>query len=434
MKKHVLATHEEGPKEKEEENVSPPRKTSKTDNLDSRIQTEANTEDVEEIDIDDDDTLEKKEAAVENAELKERLTAANRRMWLVEQENIKLVEQNKMEKARAEILVKDLEDFIQEHERNTKRIRDELKEIVLKKEAEIERIQTELEKYIIPKTTPIAEKVSKTSPTQTQNTTTADNLNQMPVNNQEESENFGDGAWLQVGGRLKCNICGVSRNNIHQMSRHMKLHDEDEEDGNSTCKYCQYQTTTIDLLMQHIERAHKSNNPCSSCEMTFNSEDELNMHIMEQHKFKSFKPCRAFPSHTCEYDGECRFNHIILKENERICYKCGKRTSNQNDLMKHMQDKHQGIICKKFQENKCSFGTRCMFSHTNVRKVERPHHETGVGRAHAEVQQDFREPPQGGGQNNIAVTREEVTNMNQMMAQMMSQLNIVMSKMGLGPQ
>ena len=111
-----------------------------------------------------------------------------------------------------------------------------------------------------------------------------------------------------------------------------------------------------------------------------------------------------------------------------------KRVTSQNDLMRHMKEKHGGKSCKRFQDNKCSFGTRCMFSHETVpaRSVERSQNRTETIITQNQTH-DFREFPQIGGQRNLAVTREVVTNMSQIMTQMMSQLNIVMNKMGPGP-
>ena len=102
----------------------------------------------------------------------------------------------------------------------------------------------------------------------------------------------------------------------------MKLHEEEEEESEYNCILCPFQTNNKDLLRQHINEAHKTDYSCRSCEMVFEDKNNLDTHILDKHK--SRKPCKYFPSNSCEYDDECRFNHIILKQGEQICYKCGK--------------------------------------------------------------------------------------------------------------
>ena len=87
---------------------------------------------------------------------------------------------------------------------------------------------------------------------------------------------------------------------------------------------------------------------------------------------------------------------MILKDNERICYRCGDRVKNQTDPKKHIQDTHQDIVCKQFLENNCTFGTKCMFPHktTPVKNVEKPNtrHEA----PHTQTQGDFQSVPTAG--------------------------------------
>ena len=129
-------------------------------------------------------------------------------------------------------------------------------------------------------------------------------------------------------------------------------------------KLCPFQTNTSQHLTQHINVKHKSGYSCRSCDTYLESKSELDKHIVKHHK--SYKPCRSFENNSCEYD-KCRYNHVILKGNERICHKCGDKVKNQTDFKKHIQDTHQDIVCKKFLENNCTFGTKCMFPHKTRR-------------------------------------------------------------------
>ena len=87
MKKHVKAKHEEGPREKEEDNVSPPRKTSKTENeiVDEDAMEETPKEEKEVIEA-------RKEEVV--LELRRRIYDQNQRLYNLEQEKENLKQEN----------------------------------------------------------------------------------------------------------------------------------------------------------------------------------------------------------------------------------------------------------------------------------------------------------------------------------------------------
>ena len=123
----------------------------------------------------------------------------------------------------------------------------------------------------------------------------------------------------------------------------------------------------IDALAKHTNMAHKNENlnlqKCSQCELSFSSKEEMEQHL-KQHK--SYKPCRNFRSNSCELNEVCPFEHIILEQGQHICYKCGSITISKTKLMKHIKDKHGNEVCHKFLENKCDFGSRCLFRHTGL--------------------------------------------------------------------
>ena len=93
MKKHVKATHEDGPREREEENVSPPWKTTKTDNLNSSIQTETeNDKKMEETPTEEKEVYEANKVE-EALDLRRRIYDQNQRLYNIEQEKESLKEQ-----------------------------------------------------------------------------------------------------------------------------------------------------------------------------------------------------------------------------------------------------------------------------------------------------------------------------------------------------
>ena len=106
-------------------------------------------------------------------------------------------------------------------------------------------------------------------------------------------------------------------------------YDNEEDESKFTCKLCPFQTNTSQHLTHHTNIKHKSGYRCRSCDTNLESKSELDKHIIKHHK--SYKPCRSFENNSCEYD-KCRYNHVILKDIERFCYRCGDRLKNQTDL------------------------------------------------------------------------------------------------------
>ena len=85
-------------------------------------------------------------------------------------------------------------------------------------------------------------------------------------------------------------------------------------------------------------------------------------HISESHK--TFQPCNKFQNNTCEYDEDCRYRHVKIKENEHLCYKCGETFTNKTLLMKHIKEAHGDIPCLKYIKGECRFSeSSCFFRH-----------------------------------------------------------------------
>ena len=231
------------------------------------------------------------------------------------------------------------------------------------------------------------------------------------------------GAWERVGSRYECPICGYTRNTKSQIQKHMDTHDEEEED--IRCQECPYQTNNKDQLMEHIKRTHTKNNhatfKCNMCDLNFRNQREVNTHNKNIHR-KSYKPCRNFPTNNCEYDSECHFDHIILNQGEHVCYKCGEVSKNKTLLMKHISIEHGEEICKKFLDNKCQFGNKCMFKHpiTHEQNVVNNLHQNST----EQTSPVFSNPPSSGHQTLMVGEQKMYEMMNHMMSQMMKSLNL----------
>ena len=181
---------------------------------------------------------------------------------------------------------------------------------------------------------------------------------------QKEAEGDKNNPWQQQGRhRFECPICGLGQKTKGQIKHHMTTHDK-QEDSQFNCKDCQYQSNNRDQLNQHVETTHKNvtEYECKLCNNYFETRNDLNIHSKETHKW-TYKPCRNFPSKNCEYDSECNFNRIILNQGEHTCFKCGDVFSSKTPLLKHIKSVHGEETCKRFQDNKCSFGEKCFFKH-----------------------------------------------------------------------
>ena len=107
------------------------------------------------------------------------------------------------------------------------------------------------------------------------------------------------------------------------------------------------------------DRQHK----CYNCETRFSDRGSLIRHIGNNHK--TYQPCNNFANGTCEYDDDCRFQHIIAGVNDFICFKCGFTATSKTLLMRHIKEIHKANTpCTKFRKNECRFSSSaCIFNH-----------------------------------------------------------------------
>ena len=207
----------------------------------------------------------------------------------------------------------------------------------------------------------------------------------------------------------------------------MSDHEEDLEDGSSTCSKCSYQTTSRADLIKHVSIAHgvientqeapdihRNENEgfrCNICNIHFTSKNELNSHKKESHI--TYKPCNKYQSKRCEYDSECNFSHVILKENEQICYKCGDIVTSKTELYNHLKQKPGQTPCHKFQQNTCSYSSQdCLYRHTMNNHAQRNHNAASqpVNRDFQNIHQSPAPPewPTIGGRKKTIIPNEEI--------------------------
>ena len=86
--------------------------------------------------------------------------------------------------------------------------------------------------------------------------------------------------------------------------------------------------------------------------------------------------------------------------------------------MRHISSEHGQEPCKKFALNKCIFGQRCLFKHTNTHVQNAPNNiqepET------PQAPQVFLNPPTSG--QNLTVGKQQEQMMYQMMSKMLTQM------------
>ena len=149
----------------------------------------------------------------------------------------------------------------------------------------------------------------------------------------------------------------------------------------------------------------------------------LRPYQQHKHKHKSYKPYKHFANNECEYEGGCRFSHKILQRGQPVCYKYGDILSSKTELIRHIRSEHGNEVCKKFKENDCDYGSKCLFQHINgiVRQAQA-----------IPTQQDFQ-PLQAPAQPHRLVFQEHQTsqiplNIMNMTPQIVSQIVIALTQ------
>ena len=160
-------------------------------------------------------------------------------------------------------------------------------------------------------------------------------------------------------GSHACSQCCETFSNKQVLDIHTKTH----EDGDHNCVKCDFQGNSKEALIKHKTTKHvkKSELICKFCETKFSFRYQLTSHILENHG--TYKPCSNYEKNKCEFDSECRFNHIIIKEGSYICFECGNIFNNKTLMMKHIGEQHGSILCNKFASGRCTYGNRCIYKH-----------------------------------------------------------------------
>ena len=177
---------------------------------------------------------------------------------------------------------------------------------------------------------------------------------------------------------------------------------------------------------------------CNLCGVGFNNIHEMKIHKKTNHG--SHKLCRHFSINDptrCSHGQYCTFSHIPILEGKHRCFDCGEDFNSKNDMMLHRKSIHKErvIICRKFVHGQCRLNTECWFTHptsgTTPGPTSGPHqdhirttsgpHQDHIRTMSGPNSQDFQprpvvwEPP---------IRREERvrTMLNQMIPQILSQI------------
>ena len=195
-------------------------------------------------------------------------------------------------------------------------------------------------------------------------------------------------------GSHACPSCQLTFSNKDELNQHLLRH----SDGDWPCNNCLLQFDTKEALEKHMTLKHNNNpeNSCKFCNEKFSAKSILKRHIVENHF--SYKPCNKFASQNCDFDFECRFNHVTLESGQVICFKCGQLFNDKTLMIKHVIETHGKEPCKKFQSNQCSFpSNQCFFSHIMIHPNRSPAPPSNRSNPQTQVthqNQGFQETPQ----------------------------------------
>ena len=95
-----------------------------------------------------------------------------------------------------------------------------------------------------------------------------------------------------------------------------------------------------------------SSNPCRKCGQSFNDGDDLKKHLRTAHK--TYRPCNKFSpidsENKCSYKDKCDFSHDILEPGTMMCWDCGNKFTNKNNVIIHRKQIHNvSIICRNMK-------------------------------------------------------------------------------------
>ena len=85
---------------------------------------------------------------------------------------------------------------------------------------------------------------------------------------------------------------------------------------------------------------------------------------------------------------------MVLQKGEQLCFKCGDKITKKSVLLNHIKT-HHNDPCLKYLEGKCTYGSRCVYKHTNtiVQDVERSFANSPTETPNIYSHQDFPQVP-----------------------------------------
>ena len=151
---------------------------------------------------------------------------------------------------------------------------------------------------------------------------------------------------------------------------------QQEEKFRYTCAECDYESDCVHCFSDHYhdqeyakeEDAQDSNFNCYYCDEVFPTKAAVMIHTKHSHTDKA-KHCLNFLSGTCSYNDMCWFLHDEkLRESDPTfkCNYCEENFRTKMQLMNHKKQSHTDKVSKCSNENKnCKYGSeKCWFLHT----------------------------------------------------------------------
>ena len=136
------------------------------------------------------------------------------------------------------------------------------------------------------------------------------------------------------------------------------------------CQQCPSNFNKEEDLKQHTEiHTYKVSFKCNKCDSIYADAEALNCHKQKEHK--SYRPRRNFIAGSCKYGDSCLFNHEDTVEDNFVCYVCGDKFKEKQNLMSHRKCVHDNMpVCKNYLTNSCKFSTQsCWWKHEDNQLV-----------------------------------------------------------------
>ena len=200
--------------------------------------------------------------------------------------------------------------------------------------------------------------------------------------------------FRQHTGRVRCIVCGLTRNTKSQMKKHMDIHKEEGDfipANQIHCALvaypmCPFQCSSNEDLLKHIDIDHKEIK-CNFCSETFVTEAGIDKHRKKMHP----SPTVEHPniSTGVQSNQKCGICGLIRDTQQKMdthmkyhdddedgvefwCKYCETRFETEIVLEKHIFENHKSHKpCREFAKNNCDYSTECRYKHIILQQGER---------------------------------------------------------------